>query len=351
MPPTTYLETDSTSTWVSKPQSTILELPKRPRRNRKTPAIRALLQETRLHPSNFVAPLFVIEGKGIKQPINSMPGINRLSIDMLLKEAETLLKLGIKAVDLFPVVPAELKDSTGSVALQENNIFVRAINALKTEFPELCVMADIALDPFTDHGHDGVIDNNGHVINDATLEILAKMSVLVAYAGADVVAPSDMMDGRVAYIRAALDHAGFIDVSILAYAAKYASAFYGPFRDALSSTPKIGDKKGYQLNPANTREALIECVLDECECADMLMIKPALAYLDIIAKVKEITHLPIAAYHVSGEYAMVKAAAQNGWIDGERVMEECLMSIKRAGADFILTYAAREIAEKLKKNW
>jgi len=351
MPSTTHLETNFTSTWISKPQSPILDLSKRPRRNRKSPAIRALLQETRLHPSNFVAPLFVLDGKSIRQPINSMPGIYRLSIDMLLKEAEILLKLGIKAVDLFPIIPAEQKDPSGSVALQENNIFVRAINALKTEFPELCVMADIALDPFTDHGHDGIIDSNGYVINDATLEILAKMSVLAAYAGADVVAPSDMMDGRVSYIRGALDHAGFIDVSILAYAAKYASAFYGPFREALNSAPKIGDKKSYQLNPANSREALIELVLDEYEAADMLMIKPALAYLDIIAKAKEITNLPIAAYHVSGEYAMVKAAAQNGWIDGDRVMEECLMSIKRAGADFILTYAAREMAERMKINY
>jgi len=249
MPSTVQLETCSTSSWMSKPQSTSLDLSRRPRRNRKSPAIRALLQETRLHPSNFVAPLFVLDGKSIKQPIKSMPGINRLSIDLLLKEVEALLKLGIRAVDLFPVIPVEKKDPSGSVALQEDNLIVRAVNALKTEFPELCVMVDIALDPFTDHGHDGVIDENGYVINDATVEILAKMSVLAAYAGADVVAPSDMMDGRISYIRSSLDHAGFIDVSILAYAAKYASAFYGPFREALSSSPKIGDKKKLPAQP------------------------------------------------------------------------------------------------------
>ncbi len=326
------------------------DLAKRPRRNRKSPAMRGLLQETRLHASNFVAPCFVLEGTAQKQAIASMPGVYRLSIDLLLKEVETLLKLGVRAINLFPVIPADQKDSLGSAALRDDNLLVRSIRALKGEFPELCVMADIALDPFTDHGHDGLVDGDGYVINDATVIKLAEMSILTAQAGADVVAPSDMMDGRVAYIRAALDRAGFDTVSILAYAAKYASAFYGPFREALSSAPKFGDKKGYQLNPANTREALIECLLDEDEAADMLLIKPALAYLDIIAKVRQATHLPIGAYHVSGEYAMVKAAAQQGWIDGERVMKECLLSIKRAGADFILTYAAREMAEQLKIN-
>lgn len=327
-----------------------LDLPCRPRRNRKSPAIRGLVQETRLHPENFVAPLFVLEGHNRHQAINSMPGINRLSVDLLLKEAEALLKLGVKAVDLFAVVPPEKKDCLATEATLSGNLIERAVIALKKEFPELCVMVDIALDPYTDHGHDGLINNAGAIINDATIHILGKMSLQAAQAGADIVAPSDMMDGRVGYIRSQLDAAGYIDVGILAYAAKYASAFYGPFREALGSAPKFGDKKSYQMNPSNAREALLECHLDASEGADMLLIKPALAYLDIIAKVREITYLPVGAYHVSGEYAMVKAAAQNGWIDGERVMFESLLSIKRAGADFILTYAAREMAEFLKKT-
>lgn len=321
-----------------------ITLPIRLRRNRKSNAIRALLQETRLHPSDFVSPLFVLEGHNTQQEIASMPGVSRLSIDRLLHEAEELMSFGVQAVDLFTVIPHEKKNPMGSEALKENNLLVRSITALKAEFPQLCIMADIALDPFTDHGHDGLVNSEGEILNDATLQVLGQLSVLAAEAGADVVAPSDMMDGRVRYIRSALDQAGFENVSILAYAAKYASAFYGPFRDALSSTPKFGDKKSYQLNPANKREALLECYLDEKEAADMLLIKPALPYLDIISKAKENTYLPIGAYHVSGEYAMVKAAAQNGWIDGERVMNECLLSIKRAGADFILTYAAKEMA-------
>jgi len=327
----------------------ILDLSQRLRRNRKSPAIRALVQETHLQPSNFVAPLFVLEGNGRREDIISMPGVARFSIDLLLKEVEGLMKLGIKAVDLFPVIPKENKNASGSEALNDYNLLVRAVAALKRAFPELCVMADIALDPFTDHGHDGLVDEAGYVINDETVYALGQMAVLTAKAGADIVAPSDMMDGRVAYIRKALDEAGFHNVGILSYAAKYASAFYGPFRDALSSAPKFGDKKGYQLNPANRREALLECILDEAEGADMIMIKPALAYLDVIVKVRESTHLPIAAYHVSGEYAMIKAAAQNGWINGEKAMYECLLSIKRAGADFIFTYAAREMATLLKQ--
>lgn len=324
-----------------------LNIPQRLRRNRKSEAIRSLLQETRLHPADFVAPLFVLEDQKTKQEIPSMPGVFRYSIDHLLKEVEELLKFGIQAVDLFIVVPSDKKDACGSEAVRENNLLVRAIKALKREFPNLCIMVDIALDPFTNHGHDGLVNHDGQVLNDATVRVLGKMSLLAAYAGADVVAPSDMMDGRIGYIRSVLDQGGFSDVSILAYAAKYASAFYGPFRDALNSVPKFGDKKGYQLNPANKREGLLECKLDENEGADMLLIKPALAYLDVISKVKESTHLPIGAYHVSGEYAMIKAAAQQGWIDGDRAMFECLLSIKRAGADFILTYAAKEMARKL----
>lgn len=320
-----------------------MTLPMRLRRNRKHAAIRGLLQETRLHPSDFVAPLFVLEGERHQHPIASMPGVHRLSIDLLLREVEELLSLGVQAVDLFMVVSPDKKDARGTEALREDNLLVRSIRALKEEFPQLCVMADIALDPFTDHGHDGLVNAEGIVMNDATLHVLGQMSLLAAEAGADIVAPSDMMDGRVGYIRSVLDQAGFIDVNILAYAAKFASAFYGPFREALNSAPKFGDKKGYQLNPANRREALLECLLDEREAADMLLIKPALAYLDIIAQAKEKTYLPVGAYHVSGEYAMIKAAAQNGWIDGERAMYESLLSIKRAGADFILTYAAKEV--------
>lgn len=325
-----------------------IDLPVRLRRNRKSGAIRALLQETRLHPADFVAPLFVLEGSKNKQAISSMPGVYRYSIDLLLKEVEECLKLGIQAVDLFMVVSPDKKDPLGSESVREDNLLVQSVRALKSEFPQLCVMVDIALDPFTDHGHDGLVDSNGEVLNDETLVALGQMSLVAAQAGVDIVAPSDMMDGRVGYIRSILDQGGFTNVGICAYAAKYASAFYGPFREALSSAPKFGDKKGYQLNPANKREALLECHWDEIEGADMLLVKPAIAYLDIVAKVKENTNLPVGAYHVSGEYTMVKAAAQLGWIDGDRVMQECLLSIKRAGADFILTYAAKEVALLLK---
>lgn len=327
-----------------------LTLSDRPRRNRQSAARRALMQETHLKASDFVAPLFVIEGSKVKQAIASMPGIYRLSIDNLLQEADRLLKLGIKAVNLFAVIDDSLKDSRGSCALEQDSLLVQAIRALKATFPDLCVMADVALDPFTDHGHDGIVDAKGYVVNDETVRVLSELSLLLADAGADYVAPSDMMDGRIGYIRQQLDRAGFANVGIMAYAAKYASAFYGPFRSALNSTPKFGDKKSYQLNPANWREARRECRLDEQEGADILLIKPALAYLDIIAKIRETTDLPLAGYHVSGEYAMVKAAAQQGWIDGPRVMHECLLAIKRAGADFILTYAACEIAELLQRQ-
>lgn len=324
-----------------------LNLTQRPRRNRKSPALRSLVQETRLHPSHFVSPLFVLEGKNQIQPINSLPGISRLSIDLILKEAESLLKLGIPAVNLFCVVPSHKKDGWASEATRKGNLLEQTIHTLKQELPELCIMADVALDPYTDHGHDGLLNPDGEVMNDATIEVLSRMSLHAAQAGADVIAPSDMMDGRVGYIRNALDTHGYTEVSILSYAAKYASSFYGPFREALNSAPKSGNKKGYQMNPANRREALLECELDENEGADMLLIKPALPYLDVIAKVKEASRLPVGAYHVSGEYAMVMAAAQNGWIDGNAAMEESLLSIKRAGADFIMTYAAKRMAERL----
>ena len=330
-------------------QNTIT-IQKRPRRNRKTSAIRALVQETRLHPSAFVAPLFIVEGTNQKQPINSMPNVYRYSTDLLIKEVECLYQLGIRAIELFPVVDASKKDSSGSEALQHNNLMQRAVRELKRILPEMCVMVDMALDPYTDHGHDGLVDSSGYVLNDATLEVLGKMALHAVEAGADIVAPSDMMDGRIGYIRQVLDGRGFTDVGILAYAAKYASGLYGPFRDALGSAPKFGDKKSYQMNPANGREALMELALDEAEGADMLLIKPAMAYLDIIVKARQQTNLPLGAYHVSGEYAMVMAAAQNGWIDGDRVMAECLLAIKRAGADFILTYAARHMSELIQSN-
>lgn len=320
-------------------------LHRRPRRNRQMAAIRGLVQEVHLHVSQLIMPLFIVEGKSQQQAIVSMPGIFRYSLDLLLKEVLVLYQLGIRTVNLFCYVPSERKDAQGSEAIRKDNLLQQAIRLLKQEVPDICVMADIALDPFTNHGHDGVVNGRGDVDNDLTLPILGQMSLLAAEAGADIVAPSDMMDGRVAYIRTALDLAGFSSVGILSYAAKYASAFYGPFREALNSAPKFGDKKSYQMNPANVREALLECQLDEFEGADMLLIKPALPYLDVIAKVREVTTLPLGAYHVSGEYAMVMAAAQQGWLDAKRVFEESLLAIKRAGADFILTYAAKQVAE------
>lgn len=328
---------------------TFLDLPRRLRRNRKSQAVRSLLEETHLRPQHLVAPLFVVDGHNQRQPVSSMPGVYRLSIDQMLKEATELYNLGIRAVDLFAYVPQEKKDRFGSEALRPDNLISTAIRTLKQEIPELCLMIDVALDPYTDHGHDGILSTQGEILNDASVEALGKMSLLAAEAGADVIAPSDMMDGRVAYIRELLDDAGFINVSILSYAVKFVSAFYGPFRDALQSAPRTGDKKTYQVNPANCREALLECLLDEEEGADMLLIKPALPYLDVIAKARQQTHIPIGAYHVSGEYAMVMAAAQNGWINGPQAMLESLISIKRSGADFIFTYASKMFAEQYRK--
>jgi len=325
-----------------------VDLTRRPRRNRRTAAIRDMVQETRLHPSDFVAPLFVLEGENQREAIPSMPGVERLSIDWIVKEVEALYQLGVRSVDLFPVIPQEKKDATGSEAIRPGNLLQQSVAAIKQAVPEMCVMVDVALDPYTDHGHDGLINEQGEIVNDATLDVLAKMCLFAAEAGADIVAPSDMMDGRVAAIRQALDLGGFSHVGILSYVVKYASAFYGPFRDALHSAPKFGDKKSYQMNPANWREALLEASLDEEEGADFLLIKPGLAYLDIVARVREQTTLPIGAYHVSGEYAMVKAAAEKGWIDGDKVMEECLTAFKRAGCDFIFTYAAKWMATRLK---
>ncbi|NGX57614.1 MAG: Delta-aminolevulinic acid dehydratase [Chlamydiae bacterium] len=330
---------------------TLLETPeylvRRPRRNRKDSSIRSLIQETRLHPSNLVAPLFIIEGQNEKQALPSLPGVYRYSVDFLIQEVQELYQLGIRAVDLFPIIPPERKDPFGSESLRPGNLLQTTLEALKREIPEMCLMVDIALDPYTDHGHDGLVTEEGEIDNDTTLDVLAEMSLNAADAGADVIAPSDMMDGRVAHIRHKLDSYGHTNVNILSYAAKYASALYGPFRDTLGSGLKKGDKKSYQMNPANVREALIECTLDELEGADFLMIKPALSYLDVIAKVREQTNLPIAAFHVSGEYAMVLAAAEKGWCDADKVLWEHLTAIKRAGADFILTYAAKGFAKNL----
>lgn len=319
------------------------ELIQRPRRLRRSESIRQLVEETHLLPHHLVSPLFVVEGTGKREPISSLPEVYRYSIDTLLHEIESLAKLGIRAIDLFPYIPKERKDSAGSESLREDNLLHQTIKAVKKEFPEICVMADVALDPYTDHGHDGIIDENGVVLNDTTVETLAAMSLRLAETGVDVIAPSDMMDGRVGAIRRTLDQAGFSEVAILSYAAKYASALYGPFRDALHSAPSFGDKKSYQMNPANIREALREARLDEEEGADILMVKPALSYLDVITKIRADTTLPIAAYHVSGEYAMVMAAHEKGWLNAEKVFKEQFLSIRRAGADFILTYAAKQI--------
>lgn len=279
-----------------------------------------------------------------------MPGIERYSIDYMLEEAKAYYASGICAVVLFPVVPKEHKDARGSEAVREGNLMQEAVEALKREIPEMCVMTDIALDPYTDHGHDGIVGFDGDVLNDQTLEVLGKMALLHAEAGADVVAPSDMMDGRVAYIRKILDENAYDRVNILSYTAKYASSLYGPFREALVSAPKFGDKRTYQMNPANVREALIEGVLDEHEGADMLLIKPALPYLDVLAKMREKTNLPLGAYHVSGEYCMIMAAQELGWLDAKAVIYETLLSIKRAGADYIFTYGARQVIEYLSQK-
>ena len=319
----------------------------RPRRNRKSPAVRAMVQETRLHPSDLIYPLFVLEGEGKREPIASMPGIERLSLDLLLKEIEKAALLSIPSIALFPVISKEKKDEIGSEAWNPEGILQQTIRAIKREFPQICVIADVALDPYTSHGHDGLVDERGEVMNDETVETLVKMALVQAEAGVDMVAPSDMMDGRVRAIRESLDYEGFQHVSIHAYTAKYASAFYGPFRDALSSKLRFGDKKTYQMNPANQREALLEAALDVEEGADIIMVKPALPYLDVITKLREATPLPISAYQVSGEYAMLKAAEQNGWIDGPKAILESVISIKRAGADMIFTYAAPQIVELL----
>ncbi|PTQ95157.1 porphobilinogen synthase [Mucilaginibacter yixingensis] len=316
----------------------------RPRRNRKSEVIRQMVQETHVTAANLIFPLFIIEGNNQKSEVSSMPGIYRHSIDNLLREVESCLKLGLKSFDLFPNVAEVLKDKFATESYREETLYLRAIREVKKEFPEACVITDVAMDPYSSDGHDGIVEN-GVILNDETLAILGKMALAHAQAGADIIAPSDMMDGRVGYIRNVLDDNGFSDVSIMSYTAKYASAFYGPFRDALNSAPKFGDKKTYQMNPANQREALIEADLDEAEGADFLMVKPALAYLDVIKLLKDNTELPVAAYNVSGEYAMLKAAVQKGWLNEQRATTEVLTSIRRAGATAILTYHAKEVLE------
>jgi porphobilinogen synthase len=310
----------------------MINLSRRPRRNRKSSAVRDLVQETTLQVSDFIYPMFVVDGNSQKSEVKSMPGIYRYSLDNLLEELKEVTDLGIRAIDLFPNYPESKKDKFASESYHENTFYLRAITAIKERFPELVIMTDVAMDPYSSDGHDGLVEH-GKILNDATLEILGNMSLAQAKAGADILGPSDMMDGRVGYIRQHLDSHGFTDVSIMSYSAKYASAFYGPFRDALESAPKFGDKKTYQMNPANKREALLEAQLDFDEGADMLMVKPALSYLDIIRLLDENFDIPIAAYNVSGEYAMIKAAAQNGWLDGDSAMMEVLMSIRRAGAN------------------
>lgn len=316
-----------------------MSLLKRPRRNRKNSVSRHWRSETELNRKDFVYPLFLVDGKNQKQAIDSMPGQFRWSIDQVLKICEETLKKGVEAVALFPAVEESLKDSKANEALNPGNLNCRAIKEIKKNFPELVVVTDIALDPYNSDGHDGLV-KDGVILNDETVEILAKMAVLHADCGADIVAPSDMMDGRVLGIRQALDADGFSDRQIISYTAKYASAFYGPFREALDSAPKAGDKKTYQMSPASKKEALLECELDEEEGADILMVKPALPYLDIITDLKNHTLLPIAAYNVSGEYAMIKAACEKGWLDEQKAIGEALLSIKRAGADVIFTYFA-----------
>ena len=316
----------------------------RPRRLRRTEALRRMVRETELRPSDFIYPLFVVEGRGVRTPVPSMPGIDNLSVDLAVEEAKRARAVGVPSVILFGI-PAH-KDPRGSRAWAEDGIVQKALRALKDSVPELQLIADICLCEYTDHGHCGVI-HGGEVDNDQSLPLLAQMAVSCARAGADIVAPSDMMDGRVAAIRTALDGAALSGTPILSYAAKYASGFYGPFREAAQSTPQFGDRRGYQMDPGNVREALKEVALDLEEGADLVMVKPALSYLDVIARVKERFDVPVAAYNVSGEYAMLKAAAANGWIDGQRVMMEVLTSIKRAGADLILTYHAVEAAELL----
>ena len=318
----------------------------RPRILRNTPSIRSMVAETILTPNDFIAPLFVIEGKSVREEISSMPGYFRVSLDLLQKEVKELYKLGIKSVLVFIKCDDELKDNKGTEAINDKGLMQRAIQTIKAAQPEMVVMTDVALDPFSTFGHDGIVEGT-EIVNDATVNVLAEMSVSHARAGADIVAPSDMMDGRILAIREALEKNGFTKTGIMSYGAKYASCLYGPFRDALDSAPGFGDKKTYQMDFANRREAIKEVMIDVGEGADIVMVKPALAYLDIIREVKNSVTIPVSAYQVSGEYAMIKAAAKMGWLHEERAIIETLTSIKRAGADLIATYFARDAVKLL----
>ena len=323
----------------------LMNLPIRPRRNRKSPGIRDLVRETEVTPGHLIYPLFLQEGT-LDTPIDAMPGCSRWCVASLVKEAGEAHALGVPAVVLFPRIPDKLKNPTADECYNPKGLVPRAIRALKKAHPTLTVITDVALDPYNSDGHDGLVAKDGRILNDETVEVLCRQAVCHARAGADIVSPSDMMDGRVEALRAALDKAGFTEVLILSYTAKYASAYYGPFRGALDSAPKAGDKKTYQMDPANYREAEREAYLDEAEGADMLMVKPAGPYLDIIARLRAITTLPIAAYQVSGEYLMIKAAAASGWLDEAKIVHESLLGIRRAGADMILTYFAKDFAAR-----
>lgn len=321
----------------------------RPRRNRKNAVIRHMVEETKLGVENLIYPLFLQDGTGIKHEIKSLPHNFRWSLDLLLPEIGSCMELGLKQFVLFPAIAEELKDQTASHSYADDNFYLEVIRRIKERFPEAVLMSDVAMDPYSSDGHDGLVEN-GEIVNDETLVILGKMALAQAQAGIDIIGPSDMMDGRVGYIREVLDENDFTNVSIMSYSAKYASAFYGPFRDALDSAPKSGDKKTYQMNPANKREALLEAQLDFKEGADMLMVKPALCYLDVIHLLKENFNIPITAYNVSGECAMVYAASQNGWLNYEATMSEMLLSIRRAGADGILSYFAKDFALMVKNK-
>ena len=327
-----------------------LDLAMRPRRNRKAEWARRMVRENVLTSDDLIWPMFVVDGHNKRTPVSSMPGVDRLTVDQIVREAERAVKLTIPCIALFPFTEPSLRDEQGSEALNAENLVCQSVRAIKKEFPELGVLCDVALDPFTSHGHDGLLED-GRILNDETVAVLVRQALVQAEAGCDVIAPSDMMDGRVGAIRAALDAAGFVDVQIMAYAAKYASAFYGPFRDAVGSAKTLtGDKRTYQMDSANSDEALREVELDIAEGADMVMVKPGMPYLDIVRRVKDTFAVPTFAYQVSGEYAMISAAAANGWIDGERAMMESLLAFKRAGADGVLTYFAAQAAEKLKQE-
>lgn len=349
-PQTPQTETDSTDSG-SQAKSTVpahgfadtARVAHRPRRLRRTETLRRMVRENVLRVEDLIYPLFVMEGEGQREEVPSMPGCYRYTLDLLLDEVKEAYELGIGAIALFPLIPYEQKDNAGTESYNPDGLTPRTVRAIKQAVPDILVITDVALDPYSSEGHDGIVQD-GKILNDETVAVLVKQALVQAEAGADFVAPSDMMDGRVGAIRKALDAEGWINVGILAYSAKYASAYYGPFRDALDSAPKFGDKKTYQMDAANGREAIKEVALDIAEGADIVMVKPALAYLDIICQIKQHTNLPVAAYNVSGEYAMIKAAGSQGWIDEKKVVLETLTSMKRAGADLILTYFAKDVA-------